>query len=50
MADNLTIADPNQVVDAYHDPAFQRVASFGNDLDAIALFRFDFRAPGAKTH
>jgi hypothetical protein len=50
LADNLTIADRSQVVDVYHDPAFQHVASFGNGLNAIDLFRFDFRAPGAKTH
>ena len=49
LANNVAIADPNQVVDVYHDPAFQRVASFGNDLNAIDLFRFDFRAPSAKT-
>jgi hypothetical protein len=46
----LSIADPNAMVDVYHDPAFQRVASFGNDLNAVDLFRFDFRAPDAKTH
>jgi hypothetical protein len=50
LANNLTLADPNQMVDVYHDRAFQRVASFGNDFNAIDLFRFDFRAPGAKTH
>jgi hypothetical protein len=50
LTNNLAIADPKGVVDVYHDPAFQRVASFGNDLNAIDLFRFDFRAPGAKTH
>jgi hypothetical protein len=49
LANNLSVADPNQVVDVYHDRAFQRVASFGNDFNAIDLFRFDFRAPGAKT-
>jgi hypothetical protein len=50
LANNVSIKDPKEVVDAYRDPAFQRVASFGNDLNAIALFRFDFRASGAKTH
>jgi hypothetical protein len=47
---NLAIANPKEMADVYHDPAFQRVASFGNDLNAINVFRFDFRAPGAKTH
>jgi len=47
-AKDLAIADPKAVVDVYRDAAFQRVASFGNDLNAIDLFRFDFRA-GAKT-
>ena len=46
--DKLAIVDPNQVVDVYHDPAFQRVASFGNDFNAVDLFRFDFRAPDSK--
>lgn len=49
LANNLAITDPKAVVDVYHDAAFQRVASFGNDLNAIDLFRFDFRAP-AKSH
>ena len=46
----LALADPNQVVDVYHDAAFQRVASFGDDFNAVDLFRFDFRAGDAKTH
>jgi hypothetical protein len=45
----LAVADPKQVVDVYHDAAFQRVASFGNDFNAIDLFRFDFRPP-VKIH
>ena len=45
---NMAIANPKAVVDVYRDPAFQRVASFGNDLNAIDVFRFDFRA-GAQT-
>jgi 4-amino-4-deoxy-L-arabinose transferase-like glycosyltransferase len=48
--DKLAIADPDQVVDLYHDPAFRHVASFGNDLNEVDLFSFDFRAPDAKTH
>jgi hypothetical protein len=45
----LSIADPNQMVDLYHDPAFQRVASFDNGSNAVDLFRFDFRAPDANS-
>jgi hypothetical protein len=37
------------MADVYHDPAFERVASFGNDLNAINVFHFDFRAPVPKT-
>ena len=48
--DKLAVADPNQVVDVYHDPAFQRVASFSNVYNSVDLFHFDFRAPDAKTH
>jgi len=44
----LTVADPNQVADTYHDPDFQRVASFGKDADEVDLFRFDFRTPAGK--
>jgi hypothetical protein len=44
----MAIANPKAVVDVYRDPAFQRVASFGNDLNAIDVFRSDFRA-GAQT-
>jgi hypothetical protein len=43
----LSVADPREVVDIYHDPAFQRVASFGNDVHEVDLFRFDFSAAGA---
>jgi hypothetical protein len=48
-ANNLAIADPKDMADVYHDPAFERVASFGNDLNAINVFHFDFRAPVPKT-
>jgi 4-amino-4-deoxy-L-arabinose transferase-like glycosyltransferase len=47
--DQMSIADPNQVVDVYHDPAFQRVASFGKGPDEVDLFRFDLRPPDMKT-
>ena len=50
LANNVSIKDPKEVVDVYHDAAFEHVASFGNDLNAIDLFRFDFRASGAKIH
>ena len=49
LTGNMAIADRKKVVDVYHDAAFQRVASFGNDWNAIDLFRFDFRATGAKS-
>jgi len=45
----LSIADLSQVADVYHDPAFQRVASFGSGGgDEVDLFRFDFRPAGAR--
>jgi hypothetical protein len=47
--DKLAIADPSQMVDLYHDPAFQRVATFANQYNSVDLFRFDFRS-ALKTH
>lgn len=44
---NLSVQDPSQVVDMYHDPVFQRVASFGDGRNEVDLFRFDLRAPAA---
>ena len=48
--DKLAVADPNQVVDLYRDPAFQRVATFANEYNSVDLFHFDFRPRDAKTH
>jgi hypothetical protein len=37
------IAGGQQVADPYADPAFQQVASFGQQPDEVDVFRFDFR-------
>jgi hypothetical protein len=38
-------AEAAQALDPYHDPAFQRAATFGSGDDEIDVFRFDFRNP-----
>lgn len=45
----LSTADPNEVVDVYHDPGFEHVVRFGNGASEVDLFRFDFRAPNSQT-
>jgi hypothetical protein len=43
----LNVRDPSQMADANSDPAFHRVAAFGNGSDEVDLFAFDLRTPGA---
>jgi hypothetical protein len=49
--DRLAIADANAVVDVYHNPAFQRLASFGSPGHSeVDVFHFDLSAPKAGSH
>lgn len=41
--DNRAFTDPNHTSDPNREPGFQRVAAFGNDVNEVDIFRFDFR-------
>ena len=41
--DNRALTDPKHVSDPNREPGFQRVAAFGNGVNEVDIFRFDFR-------